>query len=219
MKRQPTIWQAVTISLVLVTILGCASLSPVQKSLLPTATSTPTSQVILKSGGVVNGQGGSGTGSGQGGSGAGNGQGGNGGSNNDASTPVPTPNPIPPVGAPYVVKQIITLGNETISGQVCSVTGNFLVTSTTPAVTFQMLFFPQGAERGSLSYAYSIPKAGETHAATGSYTITSGGADGTLLVTMAVRDHVVFKGFDGIIPINYKYDLVPSQATSCPARQ
>jgi hypothetical protein len=66
-----------------------------------------------------------------------------------------------------------------------------------------------------LTYAYSIPRAGESHDAHGTYTLSLAAPDGTLLLSMAVRDHVVFKGFDGTIPLNYSFDLVPADAP-CP---
>jgi hypothetical protein len=40
--------------------------------------------------------------------------------------------------------------------------------------------------------------------------------NGTLQLTMSVSDHVVFKGFDGNMPNNYKFNLVPSGDTPCP---
>lgn len=79
-----------------------------------------------------------------------------------------------------------------------------------------MMFFPQGADRGSLSYAYSFPSLGEAHNASGSYTIgVDNVATNTLLLTMKVSDHVTFKGYDGIVPVNYKFDLVHSADVKC----
>jgi hypothetical protein len=132
-------------------------------------------------------------------------------------TTAPTSNPTPRPHGPYVVKQIRSAGGETISGEVCSITDAFDVTFKAPAVTFITKFVPQNASSGNLSYAYSIPKAGETHDATGTYTLSLANADGTLLLSMIVSDHVVFKGFDGIKTVNYEFNLVPSTNTSCPA--
>ncbi len=115
-----------------------------------------------------------------------------------------------------MVKQIRSLGGETLSGVVCSTSKQFSVTFTTPKVTFTTLYIPNDATNGKLVYAYSIPSAGESHDATGAYTISPPGKDGTLLLTEQVRDHVVFKGFDGVLPVNYSFNLVPSQDTSCP---
>ena len=115
-----------------------------------------------------------------------------------------------------MVKQIRSVGGEAISGVVCSTSKQFIVTFTTPKVTFNTLYNPQDATHGKLGYSYSIPSAGESHDATGDYTISPVGTDGTLLLSEKVRDHVVFKGFDGIMPLNYSFNLVPSQNTSCP---
>jgi len=179
-------------------------------------TDTPTSNA---GGGSSGGAGSAGNSSGGAGSG-GNSSGGAGagGSNNVISSPVPTKNPTPsPQGGPYVVKQIQTLADEKISGEVCSITNAFIVNVTTPKVAFNFSFVPAGAERGKWTYAYSIPSAGESHDAHGDYTISQASTDGTLLVSMTGSDHVVFKGFDGSFPVHYTFDLVPSQNTGCPA--
>ncbi len=132
-------------------------------------------------------------------------------------TMTPTPSSTSKPQGPFVVKQIRSQGGETISGEVCSITDTFGVTFKTPSVTFITQFVPQNASAGNLSYAYSLPKAGETHDATGTYTLSLAGADGTLLLSMKVSDHVVSNGYDGTIPINYEFNLVPSSHTSCPA--
>ena len=137
-------------------------------------------------------------------------------------TPSPTPTSITPTqiplpsAGPYVVKQIETLGGEVISGIVCNLTRPFSVNSNTPKVSFVFVFVPQDAGLGTVTYAYSIPSAGETHDAKGNYTLSSAGADGTLLLSMAVSDHVTFKGFDGNIPNHSKFDLVPTATATCP---
>jgi hypothetical protein len=115
-----------------------------------------------------------------------------------------------------VVKQIETLGGETISGVVCSLLLPFSVNSVTPRVSFVFVFAPRDTGHGQVTYAYFIPSAGESHDAKGNYTISPASADGTLLLSLAVSDHVVFKGFDGNIPLQYKFDLVPSTTVTCP---
>jgi|SRR5579859_658850 len=135
------------------------------------------------------------------------------------TTPTPTatePTPTPGSGGPYVVKQVETLGGETISGGVCSLTQPFLVHSTTPKVTFNFVFVPLDAKHGSVTYVYSIPSAGESHDAKGTYTISPPDPDGTLHLSLSVSDHVVFHGFDGNIPLSYKFDLVPAVNVPCP---
>jgi len=131
-------------------------------------------------------------------------------------TPTPTPTPPLPSAGPYVVKQIETLGGETISGVVCSVSLPFSVNSVTPKVSFVFGFAPQDAQHGQVTYQYSIPSAGESHDAKGNYTIGPADKDGTLHLSLSVSDHVVFKGFDGNIPLRYKFDLVPSTTATCP---
>jgi hypothetical protein len=108
------------------------------------------------------------------------------------------------------------LGGEVISGVVCSLKLPFSVNSVTPRVSFVFVFVPVDAGHGRVTYAYSIPSAGESHDATGNYTISPAGADGTLLLSLAVSDHVVFKGFDGNLPVQYKFNLVPSTTMTCP---
>jgi hypothetical protein len=144
--------------------------------------------------------------------------------NSPTPTPTPTDTPTPTAtrGTPeetsvsYLVKQIETLGGEVISGSVCSLTKPFSVNSVTPKVAFVFVFVPIDAQHGNMMYTYSIPSAGESHDAKGTYTISPASPDGTLLLSLAGSDHVVFKGFDGNIPIHYKFDLVPSTTVTCP---
>ena len=110
------------------------------------------------------------------------------------------------MGGPYAVKQTRTLGGETISGTVCSTAAPFRVAAATSKVAWTFLF----DGRGGWSYSYSIPSAGESHNAVGSYTISVPDADATVHLTMSGRDQVAFHGFNGPIPIRYGFDLVPS---------
>jgi hypothetical protein len=120
------------------------------------------------------------------------------------------------VSGPYEVKQTRTLGHETISGLVCDVRRGFAVSAVAPASSWSFVFTPtggggdQGPLTGTVVYAYSIPSAGESHDATGNYTVSGADPDGTRHVSMTVRDHVVFHGFDGVIPVSYSFDLVPT---------
>ena len=169
------------------------------ETLAAAANTTPTPGVTV---GGSNGNNG-GTSSGNGGTGDGNGgtSGSKGGPSPDpSSSPTPTLPPIP-LAEPYLVKQIETLGGEAISGIVCSVTRPFNVLSKTPRVAFTFIFVPQDAQHGKVSYTYSIPKAGESHNAAGTYSLSPVGKDGTLQLSLSVSDHVVFKGFDGNIPL------------------
>jgi hypothetical protein len=116
-----------------------------------------------------------------------------------------------------MVKQIETLGGEMISGVVCNLAQPFSVLSVTPKVTFSFYFLPQNTQQGKVSYTYSIQSAGESHDASGTYSLSQVSADGTLQLSLSVSDHVVFKGFDGNIPNRYKFNLVPSGSAPCPA--
>ena len=165
-------------------------------------------------------------------SGGGSGGDGSGGGGTPASPPAPTPVPtiatVPPSSEPetslldtpdfgaYTVKQIETLGGESINGLVCDIRQPFVVNAATSKVAWVFLFTPTGdGGTGNVSYTYSIPSAGESHDATGNYTVTDSDQSGTRHVNLTVSDHVVFKGFDGNIPAHYKFDLVP--ASTCPA--
>ena len=186
----------------------------------PTETSTATGQAVLPATGGSSGTGssaggGSGTGSGSGG---GNSGGGVSSANQGSSEATPEPTQLADLsGGPYTVKQIETLGGEAISGTVCSTTRPFSVLSVTPHATFTFNFVPLEAQRGNVMYAYSIPSAGESHDAAGTYTLAGVDKAGTLQLSLTVSDHVVFKGFDGNIPNHYKFNLVPSEGPPCPA--
>ncbi|MCL4506257.1 MAG: hypothetical protein M1434_15455 [Chloroflexi bacterium] len=158
-----------------------------------------------------------GTGSGNGGDGGSGSKGGNNGGTDGSTDVTATPTQLPDIHyGPYLVKQIETLGGESISGFVCSLTQPFTVLSTTPKVTFTFVFVPQDAQRGKVTYTYSIPKAGESHNAAGTYTLALLDKVGTQQLSLTVSDHVVFKGFDGNIPLHYRFNLVPSTNASCP---
>ncbi len=168
-------------------------------------------------GGAVGG--GAAGGGGNGGGAAGGGSGGAGASPVATDQPSPTASPtlLADVGGPYLVKQIETLGGEAISGIVCSTAQPFAVAAHTSKVAWTFLFVPLDRAHGAVSYAYSIPSAGESHTATGTYSIGAAAVATTLEVSFTVSDHVVFRGFDGNIPERYKFDLVPqSGAPGCP---
>lgn len=212
-------------SLILSLGLGLGCLLPTV-ALTPTPTSlailgTPTPGAIVKGGGsdsnsgLGNNSGGS-NGSSNGGNGSSNGSN-NGSSTEVTETPTPTATPPGPTPKGYVVKQIETLGGETISGAVCDLKQPFIVNSVTPKVSFTFLFTPQIVEKGNVSYRYSIPSAGESHDAKGTYTLAQIAPDGTMQLSLTVSDHVVFKGFDGNIPNRYKFNLVPTEGMTCPS--
>jgi hypothetical protein len=190
---------------------------PASASASPVAAVSPTSAAPA-GGGAAGGAVGAGNGA-QGGAGGGGAGGGTSAGASTGASPEPsaTPTQLADVtGGPYAVKQIETLGGESISGQVCSTSAPFGVAAHTSKVAWTFGFVPRSATAGAVSYAYSIPSAGESHQATGSYTISTPAADGILHVSLQVSDHVVFKGFDGKIPVRYKFDLVPTGGAACP---
>jgi len=180
----------------------------------PVGTTTPTAgSAVGGNGGSTGGS--SGTGGNSGGTGSGNGGTGGAGNGNTVGNEA-TATPLPDLFAgPYVVQQVETLGGEAISGVVCSLTQPFAVESVTPNVTFTFNFFPLDAQHGKVTYAYSISKAGESHDASGTYSLNPVDKGGTQQLSLSVSDHVVFKGFDGNIPNRYKFNLVPSANTPC----
>ena len=193
------------------------ALSAFAATLASASQATPTSS--LAAGGSTGGIGGTGGNSSSGGSNSGTGNSNGNPTGKNSATEVddttePTLLDVSP-GGPYVVKQIETLGGEVISGEVCSLTKPFSVFSSTPHVGFTFYFTPQGAQGGMVTYAYTISSAGESHDASGSYSLNPASEDGTVHLSLSVSDHVVFKGFDGNIPNNYKFDLVPSTKTHC----
>ncbi len=182
------------------------------------ATPTPTGAAVLPGLPQAGGNSG-GIGAGNGGSDGGNGSGnGNGNGAVDPANPAnvtPTPSPTPDANVFYDVKQVITLGGEAISGMVCSTIAPFSVLSVTPKVTFTFNFVPSSNVKGSFAYAYNLSKAGETHDANGTYSLSKPDPNGTLHLSMTGKDHVVFKGFDGNLPVRYNFDLAPSQKAKC----
>ncbi len=205
MSTQPRMWRVIVGIGLIVMTMACTL-----PSLVGTATPTPGLVAIGSKEGTGGGTGG----------GSGSGSGGNQSlppSNETLPEATATPTiPLPNPGGPYVVKQVESLGGEVISGQVCSLSAPFSVNSATSKVAWVFNFIPKDAHHGILTYVYSIPSAGESHNATGSYTISPPDKDGTLHLSLQVSDHVTFKGFDGNIPVSYKFDLVPSGSTSCP---
>lgn len=115
-----------------------------------------------------------------------------------------------------MIRQVETLGGEQVSGFVCLTTAPFVAHMVTPKVTFDIAFVPRSPSAGSWSYAYSIPSAGESHDASGTYTIAAPDQTGTRRLAFTGSDHVVFKGFDGNFPQRYKFDLVPGPVPICP---
>ncbi len=216
MVKRPLTWPAIAASFLLLVTMSCAALE-----------GAPTARPLLTTPRAVQGPGSNAAGI-SGNSGNSGGQSSNGtptlptptlppSATPTLPTPSPTPSPLPnPDNGPFVVKQIQTLGHETIQGLVCNITKPFVVNAATPQVSWTFNFVPIGASKGNLSYAYTISSAGESHSATGTYTLSPYEKAGALLLTMTVRDHVVFKGFDGTMPVSYKFALTPTGHANCP---
>jgi hypothetical protein len=195
-----------------------ATPTPNLSILLPSLAGTSTPTVLLPAGasnGVIGSSSGSNGSTGGNSAGTGGNSGGTGG--NSSSSIENPPTQLPDINTrPYLVQQVETLGGEAISGVVCSLSQPFSVLSVTPHVTFSFYFVPKNTQNGTVSYAYTIKSAGESHNANGTYSLNQIQNDGTLQLSMTVSDHVTFKGFDGNIPNHYKFNLVPSGNTSCP---
>lgn len=212
--------RVVPFAIVLVALGGCGSSSISDATTVPTTTTIATTATPAKA--VPTSLSGA--------AGGGSGDGGGGASPALPATPTPVATVVtlpassepetslldtPDFGA-YSVKQIQTLGGESISGLVCDIRQPFVVNAATSKVAWVFLFTPAAnGGSGNVSYTYSIPSAGESHDATGTYRVTDSDQSGTRHVNLGVSDHVVFKGFDGNIPVRYKFDLVP--APTCPA--
>jgi hypothetical protein len=196
------------LSMLIIVTISCRLPTPNAPTPTPTATTIP----------VIGGNGGNG---GSGGSGASGGSGGTGGGNSSgggseliiADTPAPTPSDYT---GPYVVEKSENLGGETISGFACRLTDTFTVNFNTPKINFVNTYSPTSGSNGTWAYSYSFPSLGETHDASGTYTISRPGVDGKLLLTETGSDHVVFNGFDGKFPVNYSFKLNPAPMPNCP---
>jgi hypothetical protein len=121
---------------------------------------------------------------------------------------------MPAANFPYSVKLTHPMGGlvlGTPAGGVC-VDHPFQIPAQNPSVAFTLMFDP--TNNNAFSYSYTVPDAGETDDATGTYTLAPH-ADGSLTVSVTGQDHSVFTGFDGNIPFSYSFDLVPMDG-SCP---
>jgi hypothetical protein len=131
----------------------------------------------------------------------------------------------PDLQGPYDVRQVETLGREKIKGRVCGLADDFDIDFETPPANFRMHFKPDLVAarslkavplHGTLAYQYSIPRAGETHDATGKYDLAMEPAAHRIHVAIEVNDHVRFKGYDGVPVTRYKFDLEPTPGGPCP---
>ena len=117
---------------------------------------------------------------------------------------------------PYHVVKIKNLGGEMVDGVVCAIDRPFVVHMQTRPATFDIKFEPAENARGMWTYAYDIPRAGESHKASGEYTMSPPAADGSRSLSIDGKDFVTFKGFAGPMPMQYVFGLSPiSGAGGC----
>jgi len=136
-----------------------------------------------------------------GGAGAGSGGGGGGGSGTAAARET--------LG-PYHIVKVRDLGGEMVDGVVCAVDRPFVVHMQTRPATFDIKFEPADRARGMWTYAYDIPRAGESHKASGEYTMSPPAADGSRSLSIDGKDFVTFRGFAGPMPMQYVFGLSPA---------
>jgi hypothetical protein len=117
---------------------------------------------------------------------------------------------------PYIIKQMESQEEETVAGDICNLSKLFAVMVRTSEVTYAFNFSPEGFDRGKWMYVYSIPSTGETHDASGTYSLDQPDKDGMRLLTMTGSDHVVSAGVDESQPVEYKLGLVPTEIANCP---
>lgn len=115
---------------------------------------------------------------------------------------------------PYRVVKVMDLGGETVDGIACTLAEPFVVHMHTRKVDFDIKFEPMGTPHGAWTYAYLLPSGPETHDAAGEYEVGAPAADGTRSLTIDGKDHVVFHGFNGPMPMHYVMQLAPAQ--TCP---
>jgi hypothetical protein len=109
---------------------------------------------------------------------------------------------------PYHIVKVMNLGGEMVDGVVCGIDRPFVVHMQTRPATFDLKFEPADDARGMWTYAYDIPRAGESHKASGEYTMSAPAADGSRSLTIDGKDFVTFKGFAGPMPMHYVFGLM-----------
>jgi hypothetical protein len=110
---------------------------------------------------------------------------------------------------PYRIVKVMNRGGEMVDGVVCAIDRPFVVHMQTRPATFDIKFEPADKARGMWTYAYDIPRAGESHKASGEFTMSAPAADGSRSLTIDGKDFVTFKGFAGPMPMQYVFGLAP----------
>lgn len=119
------------------------------------------------------------------------------------------------VAASYQAEKVMNLGGETISGDVCSVNQAFVITLDAGVFSFPITFTPESGSQGAYAYSYALGGVGETHNASGTYTISDAAADGSRRLVMDGSDCVKFNGFDQCINMHYEIGLTPAAPGTC----
>ena len=122
------------------------------------------------------------------------------------------PNAPPEVLGPYRVVKVMDRAGEVVDRIVCSIAEPFVVHMQTRPATFDIKFEPADKSRGTWTYAYDIPRAGESHRAHGEHVVSAAAADGTRSLTIDGPDFVTFRGFAGPIEMHYVMGLAPVAA-------
>jgi hypothetical protein len=110
---------------------------------------------------------------------------------------------------PYRIVKVVNRGGEMVDGVVCAIDRPFVVHMQTRPATFDIKFEPTDKASGMWTYAYDIPRAGESHKASGEHTVSAPAADGSRSLTIDGKDFVTFKGFAGPMPMQYVFGLAP----------
>jgi hypothetical protein len=113
---------------------------------------------------------------------------------------------------PYRVVKVMDRAGEAVEGLVCAIDRPFVVHMQTRPATFDIKFEPTDKARGMWTYAYDIPRAGESHRAMGDHIVSPPAADGTRSLTIDGPDFVTFHGFAGPFQMHYVMGLVPVAA-------
>jgi hypothetical protein len=119
------------------------------------------------------------------------------------------PNSTPESLGPYRVVKVMDRAGEAVSGIVCAIDRPFVVHMQTRPATFDIEFEPADKSRGTWTYSYDIPTAGESHRAHGEHTVSAAAAEGTRSLTIDGPDFVTFRGFAGPIQMHYVMGLTP----------
>lgn len=116
---------------------------------------------------------------------------------------------------PYNAEKIMNLGGETLSGFVCALDQPFTISMLAGGRSFDIQFMPTDSTQGTFSYGYSVPEAGETVTAEGSYRVSEAAADGSRTLTLDGTQVNRFSGGSPTFHLQYSIGLTPQTTGSC----